>query len=821
MSTLGLSTSEAMRRHLEDGANILPTAKRKSFWKLTFEVIREPMLILLLSAGVISLALAEPLDASLLMATVFIVLGISIFQENRTERALDALKQLTSPLAVVIRDGKEERIASSEVVSGDLILLSEGDRIPADAQVEISGNLAVDESLLTGESIPVQKTIGAQVFLGSLVVRGHGQATVIAIGAETELGKIGKSLETLVFEKTRLQKDVDRIVKVFGLLAFIAVISIMTIYGFTRNNWLEGGLAGISAAMALIPEEFSVILTLFIALGAWRMSKVRVIARKSASIEALGSITILCVDKTGTLTENQMTVHELRRNGFGQNLQGEVLNETLFPLAEAAIKAAPVRTFDPMDLAFRRIHQIDESSFLESLREYPVTSTRLAYINIWRKKDGIYAYAKGAPETISNLCHLTVDQLALLESEVHSAANNGYRIIAVAKAELMDESDITENPEILNFIFLGYALLHDPVRSGVVDSINICRLAGIKVAMITGDHPQTALAIAREIGLDKHGNCLTGMEIEELSELELRKRIGSVNIFARVTPEHKLKLVRALQVNGEVVAMSGDGVNDAPALRAANVGIAMGGRGTDVAREAAALVITDDDFSSIVKGIEVGRAIFTKLKKAMIYVIAVHIPIFGMALVPLFQANWPIILLPSLVAFHEIIIDPACSIVFEEESVDSGIMDEPPRPVDAKLLDSNDISLGIFQGASVLLSVFILFIYKINSDASIESVRSICFGTLMFANVALILTNRSRYLTIFRTFKSRKNHALPWILSAALIILLSLLLVPDIRDAFKLGTLTLFDFILMPVFGIGSLLWNDFRKIIIKSKSGQ
>lgn len=356
MSNQGLSTPEALRRHLAEGPNSLPSAQRKSIVRVTLDVVREPMLILLIAAGIISLALAEPLDASLLITTVFIVLGISIFQENRTERALDALKQLTAPLAIVIRDGKEERISSADVVSGDLVVLVEGDRIPADARVELSGNLAVDESLITGESDSVEKSVDALVYSGSLVVRGHGQARVLAIGASSALGKIGKSLQTLHFERTRLQSDVDRIVKIFGFLALIAVAAVMAIYGWTRNNWLEGALAGISAAMALIPEEFTVILTLFMALGAWRMSKVRVIARKSAAIEALGTITLLCVDKTGTLTENQMSVTELRSNGIRQRVEDGPLRVELRALVETAVRAAPLRTFDPMDVAFQRLH---------------------------------------------------------------------------------------------------------------------------------------------------------------------------------------------------------------------------------------------------------------------------------------------------------------------------------------------------------------------------------------------------------------------------------------------------------------------------------
>ncbi len=818
MSHQGISESQAQSILAREGENLIPSEAPKTLAKQIIVVLSEPMLILLIAAGVINFLLAEVLDALMLMVTVFIVLGISIYQSRRSEKALQALKELSAPTVKVIRDGAEKRISSKALVVGDLMLLSEGDRVCADALIISSKSLAVDESTVTGESVPVDKNEGDSLLSGTLISRGHGTAEVSATGVKSQLGAIGKSLQEITTSRSRLQRDVDQLVRVIGVLGIITVISVVTIYGSTRNNWLEGGLAGIAAAMALIPEEFPVILTLFMAIGAWRISKEKVITRQPSSIESLGSISVLCVDKTGTITENHMTVKEIssinNRSILTTNMDPSSLSADLIELMKIAALACPIRGYDPMDIAFLELSQrLKISNSAASLMEFPVERSRLAYIHIWKKEAQITYAAKGAPETIIKLCQLDGSEAKEITAAVHEAAGKGFRVIAVAKHVASTTSEISTNFESLKFEYLGLAFLQDPIRAGVKESVAECRSAGIKTIMITGDHPNTAAAIAHEIGLDGLHLIVTGDQLDGLDDRELATQIAEVSVFARVKPEHKLRIVRALQASGKVVGMTGDGVNDAPALRAADIGIAMGGRGTDVAREASALIITDDNYNSIVRGIKRGRATYANLQKAMSYVIAIHIPIFGLALLPIFSTSWPLILLPGLVAFHEVIIDPACSVVFEEESPDPKIMEEQPRKPDSKLFSKREIWLAATQGISTFLALLSLFLYLNASGRTEPEIRSMIFGALMISNIFLILTNRSRTLTILQTFKNRNNRAVPWIVLLALGVLLFLILIPPLRTLFDLGAIGFTDWLTMLMVSIAGLLWYEVLKI--------
>ncbi len=818
MSHQGISESQAQSILAREGENLIPSEAPKTLAKQIIVVLSEPMLILLIAAGVINFLLAEVLDALMLMVTVFIVLGISIYQSRRSEKALQALKELSAPTVKVIRDGAEKRISSKALVVGDLMLLFEGDRVCADALIISSKSLAVDESTVTGESVPVDKNEGDSLLSGTLISRGHGTAGERATGVESQLGDIGKSLQEITTSRSRLQRDVDQLVRVIGVLGIITVISVVTIYGSTRNNWLEGGLAGIAAAMALIPEEFPVILTLFMAIGAWRISKEKVITRQPSSIESLGSISVLCVDKTGTITENHMTVKEIssinNRSILTTNMNPSSLSADLIELMKIAALACPIRGYDPMDIAFLELSQrLKISNSADSLMEFPVERFRLAYIHIWKQEDRITYAAKGAPETIIKLCQLDGSEAKEITAAVHEAAGKGFRVIAVAKHVASTTSEISTNFESLKFEYLGLAFLQDPIRAGVKESVAECRSAGIKTIMITGDHPNTAAAIAHEIGLDGLHLIVTGDQLDGLDDRELATQIAEVSVFARVKPEHKLRIVRALQASGKVVGMTGDGVNDAPALRAADIGIAMGGRGTDVAREASALIITDDNYNSIVRGIKRGRATYANLQKAMSYVIAIHIPIFGLALLPIFSTSWPLILLPGLVAFHEVIIDPACSVVFEEESPDPKIMEEQPRKPDSKLFSKREIWLAATQGISTFLALLSLFLYLNASGRTEPEIRSMIFGALMISNIFLILTNRSRTLTILQTFKNRNNRAVPWIVLLALGVLLFLILIPPLRTLFDLGAIGFTDWLTMLMVSIAGLLWYEVLKI--------
>jgi len=820
MTNIGLTSLEAARLLTEFGPNSVESDTSRSRLSETFAVLREPMLLLLLAAGLISFFLADLTDAILLMFTVVIVLGISIYQQQRTNRALAALKELTAPLAHVVRDGLEVRISSRDVVPGDLIILSEGDRVVADAELVTVSSLECDESLLTGESIPITKGTGEIAFTGSLAVRGHGRARVFATGNETELGKIGKSIESIPYTRTHLQQSIDSIVKAIGGVALLTVIAIVIIYGVTRGNWLEGGIAAIAAAMALIPEEFPVILTLFMALGAWRMARVRVIARQAPAIEALGSVTVLCVDKTGTLTRNEMTVSEVQIDHRVIPAHEAVDSEDGFELLRIASLAAPKTPFDPMDKAFRAFVDIDETTEgLISVAEFPVIKERLAYIHIWQQGPSLLVAAKGAPEHIAKLCGIEGVDVEEINQRVTTAGEKGLRVIAVATA--VGEIGKTKSIEGFEFRFLGLTFLKDPIREGVPASVRECVTAGIRTIMITGDHPTTARSIAQEIGLHHPNDVLTGSQLSLLSDDELSEHVRRCQVFARVTPGDKLRLIRALQANGEVVAMTGDGINDAPALRAADIGIAMGGRGTDVAREAAHLIITDDDFTSIVAGVRRGRAIYANIQKAMTYVIAIHIPIFGMALVPVLVADWPLILVPALIAFHEVIIDPASSIAFEVESPDPKIMSQPPRKPRSGIFDRREMLLALLQGLSIFALVFAIFIGNIASNTSEEKIRSLTFAALVIANVVLILINRSRTLTLWEALVKRRNVAIPWLIIGAMTLLLMLLNIPLLRDAFDLASLEWREYLLLLALSYLSVSWLDLHKIITGRRSGQ
>ncbi len=838
-TVVGLTSEQAALRLAADGPNELPTAKRRNVVREALDVIRQPMLLLLLGAGMVNFLLAEPLDGTLLMAFVVVVIGISIYQEHKTEKALAALRDLSSPRALVVRDGTQMRVAGRDVVRGDLLLLAEGDRIPADAALVDCANFTVDESALTGESVPVRKTsitpptlpaaMGRPggdatpwVFSGTLVVKGHGMAVVKKSGAATELGKIGAALRTIEPERTRLQREIDRLVRVLAVFGVAAAALVVVVYGLTRGNWLAGTLAGIATAMALLPEEFPVVLTVFMALGAWRMSKKHVLTRRPPVVETLGSATVLCVDKTGTLTLNRMTVRQLIVDGQAYTCDEQPLPQTFHTIAEFSVLASPIDPFDPMDRAFKELgtKYLSGTSHMhdnwELVREYPLSEKLLALSHVWRSPDGgnYVIAAKGAPEAVADLCHFDARQLTALTAQVEHTTAGGQRVLAVACAHFDAVSALPSQQHDFDFEFLGLVALHDPVRPGVADAVAECRHAAIRTIMITGDYPGTALAIAREIGLDHAAGCITGRELDAMSDDELADRIRSVSVFARMVPEQKLQLVRALQANGEVVGMTGDGVNDAPALRAADIGIAMGAHGTDVARESAALVITDDDFTSIVSGVRQGRGIFDNLRKAMSYVIAVHLPIVGMSLIPVFVSDWPLVLLPVQIAFLELIIDPACSVVFEAEQIDPKIMQSPPRRLHEPMFGARVLTIAVLQGLSVLAATAGIYLWAVLGNRPDDIVRSVTFAALVSGNLALILVNRSWRLPVWRMVRERRNTTLKWILGAAVLLLAVIFTVPGLRRAFNFGAITLVQWCIAVAAGFVAVAWFEIYKTI-------
>jgi Ca2+-transporting ATPase len=813
----------------KDGANEIPSGRRRSLLWLARDVLREPMILLLVSCSAIYLALGDLREAIVLSLSVLVVVGITFFQNRKTERALEALRDLSSPRALVIRDGESRRIAGREVVRDDLIVVSEGDRVPADGNILWSSNLSVDESLLTGESVPVSKRAvpeesletaqpERQVLSGTLVVAGQGLARVTATGPGTEMGRIGKSLGTIELEKTPLQRQMGRIVLRLAAIGVALCLLVALLYGRSRGSLFDGLLAGLALAMSILPEEFPVVLTIFLALGAWRLSRKRVLTRRVAAIEALGAATVLCVDKTGTLTVNRMSVTRLVAGGRPLDVTGsETLPDEFHELVEYAVLASRRAPFDPMEQAIRELglRALARTEHLhedwELLREYPLSPERLAVSHAWRargREESVIA-AKGAPEAIADLCHLGAAETGRLFASVEELAGAGLRVLAVARARF-GKPVLPENVHDYPFELLGLVGLEDPLRASVPAAIRDCKAAGIRVVMITGDYPVTAAKIAREIGLPDD-LVMTGAELDALDAAALERRVPSVSVFARVVPEQKLRLVQALKANGEIVAMTGDGVNDAPALKAAHIGIAMGGRGTDVAREAAALVLLDDDFSSIVQAVRLGRRIFDNLKKVIAYLLAIHVAIAGMALFPVL-AGWPLLLLPIQIVFLELIIDPASSIAFEAEPAEEDLMRRPPRKSKEPLLSRRILVLSVLQGAGVLAVVMAVFIGMLGRGGPEGPGRAVAFAALIAGNLGLILTNRSWSRTILGSLRA-SNPALWLVVGGAAGTLALVLAVPVLRELFRFERVGPADALLGVAAGAASILWFEIFKL--------
>jgi P-type Ca2+ transporter type 2C len=810
VSLKGLSDEEAARRLGYEGPNDLPSAKRRGMFHIALEVIREPMFMLLIACGSLYLLLGDVKEALLLLGFVFVVAGITFFQERKTERALEALRDLSSPRALVIRSGEKKRIAGREVVRGDLLVLSEGDRVPADSIVLFSTSMSVDESLLTGESVPVSKVPGTGrsnlgrpggdntpfLFSGTLVVQGQGIAEVRATGPQTEMGKIGKALQVLEVESTPLQRQTGRLVKLFAFIGFGMCSAIVLIFGLTRGDWLKGLLAGLTLGMAMLPEEFPVVLTIFLALGAWRLSKHHVLTRRIPAVETLGATTALCVDKTGTLTLNQMSVADLCAEDeiLEIDTRGIRLPEAFHSIVEFAILASPADPFDPMEKAMKDLGQraLVNTEHLhnswELQREYPLSRELLTMSRVWRSSDRseFIIAAKGAPEAIADLCHLSINERSSLARRIGVLAEKGRRILGVARASFQRDGRLPEAQHDFEFEFLGLIGLADPVRPGVPEAITECRKAGIRVIMITGDYPGTAQSIAREIGLQNASEVITGPMLETMNDEDLADRVKSVNLFARMVPEQKLRLVQALKANGEVVAMTGDGVNDAPALKAAHIGVAMGSRGTDVAREAGSIVLLDDAFESIVKGVRTGRRIFNNLKKAMLYIFVVHVPIAGLSLVPVLL-GWPLMLLPIHIVFLELIIDPACTVVFESEREESAIMARPPRDLGDSLFGARSLCVGLIQGGAQLIIdlAFIFWALPIYGD---QITRAAVFTSMVLCNLGLILLSRAGKRSVIETlFTPNRPHA--WVTIGSLGLLGLSLFIPCLQKLFMFASI--------------------------------
>lgn len=837
----GLTEERAKELIESEGYNELPSSRRKSIFHIAFEVMKEPMFILLVACGIIYLFLGDKEEAMMLLGFVFVVMGITFYQERKTERALEALKDLSSPRALVIRDGVQRRIAGREVAPGDMVLLSEGDRVPADGVVIWNNNLSCDESLLTGESVPVRKSEGDRgtamgapggddtpfVFSGSMAVQGQAIVETKKTGLKTEFGKIGAALRAVEQGNTHLQKEINDLVKKVALIGSVLCVLVLVIYGILRADWLKGFLAGLSLAMAMLPEEFPVVLTIFFALGAWRISKKRVLTRRVPVIETLGSATVLCVDKTGTLTMNKMTIEMIYAGNKFHNTAGG-LNHGQYPeigdVIESGILACQKDPFDPMEKAFKELGKsagMDSGKIYESMefvREYPLSQEMLVLSHVFKKPStGSYFVAcKGAPEAMMDICHIENAEKEEIMVKINEMAACGYRVLGIAKADYK-AANLPDNQHDFVFKFLGLVGLADPVRPEVKSAVAECYNAGIRVVMITGDYPVTAVNIAQQIGLKNSNKVISGKEFDSMPEAEILARMKETNIFARVVPEQKLKIVNMLKAAGEVVAMTGDGVNDAPALKSADIGIAMGARGTDVAREASSLVLLDDDFESIVAAVRMGRRIFDNLKKALSYIVSVHVPIAGLSLIPVLL-NWPLIMMPVHIVFLELIIDPACSTVFEAEPEEKDVMNRKPRGKVDPVFGIRPVVISLLQGFIVLGVVLTVFVLSGKLNAGENEARTMAFATVVISNICLILTNLSWSRSVFEIIRD-PNPAMWWVITGAVALITAVLYIPGLRELFGFGLLHLNDVLICLGAGLFSIMWFEIAKFMMKKKT--
>ena len=858
----GLSAETAANRLKTEGYNEMPTPDKRGFLRILSEVVRQPMFALLIGGGIVYLLLGNRLEAFFLLFFACFSIAITIVQESRSERVLEALRNLASPRALVIRDGKKVLVAGREVVRDDIIVMTEGDRVAADATLTSSHDLLLDESLLTGESVPVRKSAGdaavrvleenkienqktmparvsggtpipggedlPHVFAGTLVVRGTGQARVFATGIHSEMGQIGHALHSIETEQPHLQKQMKRLVRYFAIAGMLTGTAAVLLYGLLRGSWLEAMLSGIALGMSLLPEEFPLVIAVFMAMGAWRISKVRVLTRRASTIEALGAATVLCTDKTGTLTENRMTVVTIvgERAHWHQTINCDATTQPSGvprEILNAALYACPREPTDPMDVALKGLDEFqcdlnnNHFSNQKIIRTYGIRPDLFAVTNVWSNESdkNIIVYSKGALEAISELCHLPADRRLKIEAQANALACGGIRVLGVARAiwaESAVAQQLPESPRDFKFEYIGLVGFSDPLRANVPAAVAECRAAGIRVVMITGDYPETARAIGEQAGLDTKA-VLSGDEIEAMSDAQLGAAIRSTSIFARIRPNQKLRIVQVLKANGEIVAMTGDGVNDAPAIKAAHIGIAMGGRGTDVAREASAIVLLDDDFGSIVKTIRLGRRIYDNLRKAIEFIVAVHIPIAGLAILPLIL-GLPLILTPIHIAFLEMVIDPACSVVLEAEAEEDDVMRRPPRDPASPLLVPKRIWWAVMQGFISLIILAGILISAMRMGLPEQDLHALVFTSLVLINMSLILVNRSFRSSLVRAFL-RPNRSL-WILFSSVMVLLAIAIYwRPAQSLFHFGQLHWDDLAVCATAGLLSILLLEALKAIV------
>jgi Ca2+-transporting ATPase len=785
-SLQGLSPEEVTRSRAQHGSNQLYVRPKRHLLILLKEVAIEPMFIMLVLACGLYFAIGDRSDAWLMAGAIVFVILIEIVQEFRSEKALSALQQLSQPHAVVIREGKRQEVPVEEIVVGDLIAFSEGQRIPADGILLQHNDLSVDESILTGESLPVNKNISEGenlLYQGTVVASGLGMAQVRAVGAQTELGKLGKSIESIETEPTPLQRQIDRFVRqmlLAGLVAFLVVFAINYAYA---SSILTALLFSLAFAMALVPEEIPVAFSTFMALGAYRMTRQQVLVKQPKTVESLGAATVICLDKTGTITENKMSVAEVF------DFSGK--KRTL----EYAMWASEQRPFDSMEkaihAAYEKTAEPDRRPDFEMVHEYPLGGVPPMMTHIFENEKNERVIAgKGAVERILKICKIGEEEARQILEKTKEMARKGYRVLGVASAE-QDGGNYPQEQDDFQWAFEGLVALYDPPKPNIRQVMNRFYEAGIAVKMVTGDFPETALNIAQESGIRVEGEVLTGDEVMQMSESQLKDIVSRTTVFARMFPDAKLRVVEVLKSNGEVVAMTGDGVNDGSALKSAQVGVAMGRRGTEVAKGAASMVLLDDNLAHMIEAVKTGRRIYQNLRKAIRYIISIHLPIVLVVLLPLlFGWQYLHILMPVHVIFLELIMGPTCAIAYENEPAEPNVLQRPPHTKTDSLFSWPELSLSLIQGLAITLGCLVMYHYAIALGKDEATTRSFVFITMLFSNIFLTLANRSFEYTIVKTIFYR-NHLLWVMIGISAALALAVLLVPFMREVFQLGPLRL------------------------------
>jgi P-type Ca2+ transporter type 2C len=803
------------------GKNELTGQKHNGFLYAVWNILKEPMFIMLLVASSLYFILGEASEGLLMLVAMIFVVAISIYQETKSSNALQALKQYTQTRVRVIRDYREQNILSEELVPGDVMVLEEGNRVPADATILQSNDLTLNESVITGESVPVEKNNDQEsslIFQGSMINSGSCMARVTLTGSRTVLGKIGKSVDTGTNAKTLLEAQIGRFVNALAAFGLLAFALIWVINYVNSKDIVQSLLLGLTLAMSAVPEEIPVAFSTFMALGAAQMARFGIITRRPQTIENLGAVSVICLDKTGTITQNKMQVKEIYsytsdKSGDVDRKPGTDISRVLM-YARLACEKEP---FDAMEKAITEIYQASDDSVgyskLEFIHEYPLGGRPPMMTHVYQSADGIIAGGKGAPERILKVCHLEKEEVKRMEKVVLQLTSSGYRVLGICSA-VNPVKPFPVMQDDFNWKFEGFLSLYDPPRENAGSVFEKWYGAGIAINLVTGDYPETALNIASVTGIRHNGKYLTGDQVMEMQEEKLIQTTGGINIYARMFPEAKLKLINACKANGQIIAMTGDGVNDAPALKSADVGIAMGKRGADLAKEVSDLIITDDNLEKITEAISYGRKIYSNFKKAIMYIISIHIPIILTASLPLIlRWKYPAVFTPIHVIFLELIMGPTCSIFYEREEAEPGIMDKKPRPTLQNIFSGSELWLSITQGIVIAAGLLSLYYYFMGRMYSLEYVRNLVFTTIILSNILLTFANRSFNESIFTT-RHYKNALAPWVLFISCGFLLTINMIPVLRNLFKLAPLSTTHYLFCLGTSLLSVGWFELFKIL-------